>query len=350
MIPVYILTGFLGAGKTTLLKNLLTYVKQDGRRPAVLMNEFGMESVDSLALQGAQVPIVDMVEGCVCCTVRGSLATTMLQLIELARPDVIFLEATGVANPVDIVDALLEPDLQGVVELGGVFTLVGATRFPLAVPPEFTQTQMQRTMFDQVRYADVILLSKTDVADFGRKFAVESVVRELNAKAQLLTVTHGAVDVQQLLDVRTQYLPRSLSDVADTTDVAEKTPPRPKGLMRRVAERTAGEPVEQVAKVVPTTRTKTSFGSLQTIHYEFTRPVVAERMYQFLYSLPEGVLRAKGFYLDAENGQLHEFQYAPPTPLVTEWPEVEGVKAFAVVIGENLDEEQLVQQLTACEE
>jgi G3E family GTPase len=334
MIPVYILTGFLGAGKTTLLKNLLTYVKKDGRRPAVLMNEFGMESVDTLSLQGVNVPVVDMVEGCVCCTVRGSLAATMLELLKLANPDVIFLEATGVANPVDIVDALLEPELQGVAELGGIFTLVGATRFPLAVPPEFTQTQMQRTMFDQVRYADIVLLTKTDVADFGRKFAVEGVVRELNRKAQILTATNGEVDVQQLLDVRTQV---DLERPA--VENSEKTPPRPKGLMRRVA----------AAKAVPTTRTRTSFGNLQTIHYEFSRPVVAERMYQFLYSLPEGVLRAKGFYIDADNGMLHEFQYAPPTPLVTEWPDVEGVKAFAVVIGEDLAEEELRQQLADCE-
>lgn len=339
MVPVYILTGFLGAGKTTLLKNLLHAVKQDGRRPAVLMNEFGMESVDTLSLQGTLVPVVDLLEGCVCCTVRGGLPSTILQLLDMAHPDVIFLEATGVANPIDIVDALMEPELQGVVSLGGVFTLVGTTRFPLAVPPEFMQSQLQRTMFDQVRYADVVLLSKTDVTDVERKFAVESVVRELNRKAPLLPVINGEVDVQMLLDVRSQYE----QGVAVERSSSPATIARPKGLMRRVRERTTG------VKVVPTTRAVTSFGNLQTIHYEFAHPVVAERMYQFLYALPEGVLRAKGFYYDAELGSLHEFQYAPPTPLVTEWPDVQDVKAFAVLIGEDLAEEELLTQLQACE-
>ncbi|KEO84221.1 CobW family GTP-binding protein [Tumebacillus flagellatus] len=347
MIPVYILTGFLGAGKTTLLKNLLTAVKADGLRPAVVMNEFGMESVDTLSLQGANVPVMDLVEGCVCCTVKGGLADAMLQLIEAARPDVIFLEATGVANPVDIVDALFEPELHGAVSLGGVFTLVGATRFPLAVPPEFSQTQLQRTQFDQVRYADIVLISKTDAADFGRKFAVESVVRELNAKAPILTVTNGQVDVKQLLDVRSQY--------ADKRPDKKEQPAAtlPKGIMRRVRERTEGAEGSTSAaqdRVTPTSRPVTSFGNLQTLHYEFTGPVVADRLYRFLYDLPEGVLRAKGFFTDEETGTLQEFQYVPPTPLVTEYPGVDGVKAFAVVIGEGLDQEDLLAQLKACEQ
>ncbi|MBL0388490.1 GTP-binding protein [Tumebacillus sp. ITR2] len=348
MIPVYILTGFLGAGKTTLLKNLLDYVKKDGLRPAVVMNEFGMESVDTLSLQGAQVPVMDMLEGCVCCTVKGGLASAMLQLIDMAKPHVIFLEATGVANPVDIVDALLEPELHEVVSLGGVFTLVGATRFPLAVPPEFTQTQLQRTQFDQVRYADVVMISKTDVADFERKYAVESVVRELNGKAPILTVVNGNVDVKQLLDIRSQYgdPDADIPHPTALTTPSEKTAPLPKGIMRRVRERTEA-PAE---KVKPTSRPATSFGNLQTLHYEFTRPVVAERMYRFLYNLPEGVLRAKGFYVDSETHTLHEFQYVPPTPLVTEWPDVEGVRAFAVIIGEELEQDELRNHLQACEE
>ncbi|MGZ4107324.1 MAG: CobW family GTP-binding protein [Tumebacillaceae bacterium] len=330
-VPIYILTGFLGAGKTTLLQTLLRHEKAAGRRPAVLMNEFGKASVDTLLLEHTAVPVVDLIEGCVCCTVKGSLTEAMVQLLDTYQPDVVFLEATGVAIPLEIVDALLDQPLHSVVKIAGVFALVDTTQFPVHLPPLHEQTAMQQTMVEQVRHADALLLSKTDIARPDRRFAVESFLRGINRQAHLMKVVKGAVDANALLSVRTRHEVKRA------------------GKPRLLAPR-------QVGRVVPKLRAverKTSFGQLQTLHYEFQAPVDADRFYEFLYRLPNTVLRGKGFYRDAESGLVHEFHFVPHTPMSAPLEgSLEGkapAKMFAILIGEQLDEVALRRQLKACE-
>ncbi|MFD2171245.1 CobW family GTP-binding protein [Tumebacillus lipolyticus] len=322
-IPVYLLTGFLGSGKTTLLKTLLLAVKEKGNRPAVLMNEFGKASVDTLLIQGAAVPTVDLIEGCVCCTVRGSLTAAMMQLVQEHRPDVIFLEATGVALPLEIVDSLLDPPVKDHVQLKGIFACVDATRFPLQLPPPFEQTPLQLTMVQQVRHADVLLVTKADLTAPDRRFALESALRQHNQNAPLVRVLHGEADAEMLLSVRAHHLKRAL----------------PTRLVRKSAS--------QKGKHALQAREKTSFGGLQTLHYEFRSSVDVERFYQFLYRLPESVARAKGFFRDAESGQMQLFHFTPHAPMIAA---ADGeMPAFAVLIGEELAEQELVKQLQACE-
>jgi G3E family GTPase len=325
-IPVYILTGFLGSGKTTLLKTLLFSVKEKGLRPAVLMNEFGKASVDSLLLQGAAVPTVDLIEGCVCCTVRGSLTAAMMQLLTEHRPDVLFLEATGVALPLEIVDSLLDLPLKDLVQAAGVFACVDATRFPLQFPPLFEQTPMQQTMVQQVKHADVLLLTKTDLTPPDRQFALEGALRQLNAEAPLLKVVKGQVDAEALLGVRVRQYQRS-------------------GLPKQILKRKG--PAGRVKPAVRAAALKTSFGRLKTLHYEFEAGVDADRFYEFLYGLPESVARAKGFYRDARNGWMYEFHFTPRAPMVG--PAEGEVPAFAVLIGEDLAEAELLKELKRCE-
>ncbi|ASS75550.1 hypothetical protein CIG75_11505 [Tumebacillus algifaecis] len=322
-IPVYLLTGFLGSGKTTLLKTLLLAVKEQGLKAAVLMNEFGKVSVDTLLLQGTAVPTVDLIEGCVCCTVRGSLTGAMMQLVEEHRPDLIFLEATGVALPLEIVDSLLDPPLKEEVRVAGVYACVDATRFPLQLPPLFEQTPVQQTMVQQVKHADVLLLTKTDLTPPDRRFALEGALRQLNDSSPILRVLNGQVDAKALLDVRHEVARRA----------------RPTRVLPRFG----------AARVKPEVRRqeKTSFGGLQTLHYEFGASVDADRLYEFMYRLPESVARGKGFYRDAENGQMYQFHFTPYAPMTA--PAEGEMPAFAVLIGENLAERELLQQLQACE-
>lgn len=323
-IPIYILTGFLGAGKTTLLKRLLREMKAKGRRPAVLMNEFGAASVDTLLVEETAVPVVDLIEGCVCCSVKGSLTQAMGELLAQHAPDVVFLEATGVAIPLEIVDALLDPPLAGMVQVAGVLACVDATQFPLHFPPEFEQTVLQRTMIEQVRHADVLLMTKTDVARPDRRFALESVLRGLNARAVLVRAVKGDVDVQQVLNVR-------------------RLAPKRERKWRRAE--IAG-PVRKMLREKKRQGRENSYGTLQTVHVPFAGAVDADRLYELLYALPEGVLRAKGFFANAESGEMYEFHYVPRTPMMG--PMKADVPGFAVVIGERLDEEELREQILAC--
>lgn len=329
-VPVYILTGFLGAGKTTLLQTLLRHSKEQGQRPVVLMNEFGNESVDSVLLQQAAVPVVDLVEGCVCCTVRDSLTMAMLQMVEQYQPDVLFLEATGVARPLEIVDVLFHEELQDLVHLAGVLTLVDTTNFPLSMGLD--PSAVQRTMFEQVHHADAILLSKTDLIGFERRLALESFLGELNPDAPQIKVVKGQVDASALLSIRTRQ----------GTGNRRKGHPR---IVRRSAQGTTGKP-----RVHTVTRAgKTSFGTLQTLRYPFRGLVDTDRFYEFLRMLPDTIYRGKGFYRDSEGGYCYEFHYTPGFPMIDPRPDLQGQEAFAIFIGEKLEEQGIRQGLAACE-
>ncbi len=323
-IPVYILTGYLGAGKTTLLKTLLRQIKEEGRTPAVLMNEFGSESVDTLLLQNSAVPVLDLLEGCVCCTLRGSLSSTLLQMVEQYKPDVIFLETTGVASPVDLIEAFLEPELEERVKLAGIYTLVSAKRFPLDLSPHALDAN-ERTMVQQVQYADALLVSKTDLVSDERMESLQKVLAELNSNASLYRVLKGNVDVSALL--------------ATPTALKQQRVQKPKSFTRR-----------QAGQVKPELRERTSFGNLQTMTYELEAPVDKEKFMNFLRSLPPTILRAKGFFKDAEHGMLYEFHYEPGAPMAA-IVDVDGNgRAFAVFIGERLDVEGLRRELESCGE
>lgn len=105
---IYILAGFLGSGKTTLLKQLLQDEKENGRKVAVLMNELGKVSIDSDAID-EDIPLKELLDGCICCTIQDKLEGQLQGLLTLEKPDVIYIEATGAAHPVEVLDAVLSP-------------------------------------------------------------------------------------------------------------------------------------------------------------------------------------------------------------------------------------------------
>jgi G3E family GTPase len=322
-IPIYILTGYLGTGKTTLLKPLLQHFTAQGRKAAVLMNEIGSVSVDTLTLQGSGVPVLDLLDGCVCCTLQGSLGETLIQLIDANQPDVVFLETTGVASPVDLIASLQEPALQSYVELAGVFTLVSSRRFPLDVSPSADLEPNERTMIDQVQYADALLLTKTDMVSAEKSDQIEAILRSLNDHAPIFRIVKGNIPPEILFK---------------TKKIAGKGKPsgRPKILSRGRIDK----------GIVKKQKKTTSFGNITTLYHEFSGPVDASRFKQLLRTLPEAVVRAKGFFIDAKKGETYEFQYESGALVITL---VEGFvleQMFAIFIGEQLDElEDMLRKL-----
>ena len=323
-VPVYLLTGYLGAGKTTLLKTLLRHAKAQGLKPAVLMNEFGSESVDTLLLQGTAVPVVDMLEGCVCCTLKGTLPATLRGIVDGYAPDLLFLETTGVASPKELLKELNAPELADRIAIAGMFTSISAKRFPMDLTEEANFSINERTMLEQARFADVLLVSKTDLVSEEKRENLLALLRELNPTAALFTVVKGAVDPAVLL-----------------------------ASGRREQAEHAGRPAIRrgaFGKVKATTREKqTSFGDLATFTHAFSAPVDAEKLLAFLQRLPREIVRVKGFYIDARDGALYEFHHVPPAPVEIERQAADHGKRFAVFIGEHLDEPGLRAQLAACE-
>lgn len=327
-VPVYVLTGFLGAGKTTLLRQLLPALRERGQRPVVLMNEFGSISVDTLLLQGENTPVVDMVDGCVCCTLNGSLPESVLDTLDRYQPDVLLLETTGVAAPLDIIESLLVPELVQRTRIGGIYTLVNAERFPVEALDSTDPNPLELTMREQVRYADALLITKTDLVTPGRRTQLMEALGRLNEKASRFEVVHGKIDASRLLAVGAMQRER-------------RGPVKPKGFTRR---KTGG-------KVSSTLRERpTSFGDLQTFLYEFAGPVDREQLFQCLAQLPETVLRAKGFFQDASTGLLLEFHATGPGQMSVGMQMFEHGRAFALLIGEDLQTDVWQERLQACEQ
>ncbi len=200
LIPVTILTGFLGSGKTTLLNRILQ--ENHGQKIAVIENEFGQEGVDNdLLLQDNQENIIEMNNGCLCCTVRGDLVRIMNQLfsrrqageIQFSR---VIIETTGMADPGPVAQTFFADDT--IAEnylLDAVITVVDAKH-------AMQQLDEHREIQQQIGFADRLLLSKIDLCTIDEITTVRQRLVQINARADILISDFGKAPIDQLLDIR----------------------------------------------------------------------------------------------------------------------------------------------------
>jgi len=199
-IPVTVLTGFLGSGKTTLLKRILS--EQHGRRIAVIENEFGEEGIDNeLLLQERNEQIVEMNNGCICCTVRGDLVRILNDLQRRRRAgeisfERVMIETTGLADPGPVAQTFfIDDDVADHYLLDAVITVVDAKH-------AMQQLDASREVREQVAFADRILLSKLDLVDPSAVQALKDRLVRINPRAPITPVHFGSVDIAQILDIR----------------------------------------------------------------------------------------------------------------------------------------------------
>ena len=200
LIPVTILTGFLGAGKTTLLNRILH--EQHGEKIAVIENEFGETGVDNeILVEDKDEQIVEMNNGCLCCTVRGDLVRILGELGgkrkrgELAF-DRVIIETTGLANPGPVAQTFfMEEKIHDQYLLDAVVTVVDAKH----APQQLDEHDEARR---QVGFADRILLSKTDLVDQANVDELMKRLRSMNPRAPQKKVHMGEADIREILDIR----------------------------------------------------------------------------------------------------------------------------------------------------
>ena len=199
-IPVTIVTGFLGSGKTTLLNRILQ--EQHGQRIAVIENEFGEAGIDNeILLQDSDQQIIEMNNGCICCTVRGDLVRILGNLSDKRKSgelkfDRVVIETTGLADPAPVAQTFFVDDkIQENFLLDAVVTLVDAKHAPM-------QLKEHHEAQEQVGFADRILISKSDLVSAQETAALTERLRGLNPRAKIKQVNFGKTDIADILDIR----------------------------------------------------------------------------------------------------------------------------------------------------
>lgn len=222
-VPVTLLTGFLGAGKTTLINHLL---QNSNHVPlAIIENEFGAANVDSALLQGSDnVSIIELTDGCVCCSVRGEFELALKELMQkraqgLINFEHIIIEMTGLGDPAPIAQAFfVDPDLRETLMLDACIVLVDCLHI-------MQQLNEHSVASAQIGFADRILLTKTDCIDHLELQTIIERLSTMNNRAAVFEVINGVIEKDLWLNVHAFELNEKLIEQSDTTSQL----PKPKG-------------------------------------------------------------------------------------------------------------------------
>jgi G3E family GTPase len=214
-IPVTVISGFLGAGKTTLVNHLMQH--NTAGRIGVVVNEFGEVGIDGQLIIAEEEALIEINNGCVCCTVRADLVASVKELLMRtpsnphARLDRLIIETSGLADPAPVLQTFLaDPDLREAVELESVVTVVDAHHFAQQLQDEIVR--------EQVAFADIVVINKVDLTDAHTLEQLEKQVRALNRTAAITTASHSRVPADSLLGVRRFSLPALLEIEPDLLD------------------------------------------------------------------------------------------------------------------------------------
>src|SRR5437762_10172892 len=199
MVPVTILTGFLGSGKTTLLNRILK--EEHGQRIAVIENEFGEAGVDADLVEKSEEQIIEMNNGCICCTVRGDLIRILGSLKEkrdqgALKFDRVVIETTGMADPGPVAQTFFtDEEIGNYYLLDSIITVADAKHAP-------QQLDESHEAQEQVGFADKILMSKTDLTKQEETKALIKRIKKMNPRAPIKKVHFGDTPIDEVLDLR----------------------------------------------------------------------------------------------------------------------------------------------------
>jgi G3E family GTPase len=298
---IYILAGFLGSGKTTLLRQILEYEKKAERKIAVLMNELGDISIDSDSV-GEEVPLKELLGGCICCTIQDKLEAQLQGLLMEHGPDAIYIETTGAAHPVEVLDAVLSPLFAGQIEMRGIITAVDGTLW--AARTSFNP-QIQQLLLEQVRHADLVLINKSDQLSDMEQGIVTMEIQSINAAAPCILTSFSKLSMSQV-----KNLSYSTKGEAKASHVSHQL-------------------------------------RLGTFVYQFRQSIRQADFEDFLRKLPDSIYRIKG-YLKFQQSQFPDlFQYSYGTPLYMK--EYMNMPLNLVFIGQSVDWDQIQSQLEQLE-
>ncbi len=332
-LPVTIITGFLGSGKTTLLNHILR--NQKGMRTAVLVNEFGEISIDAELIISSEADLVELNNGCICCTIRDDIAESVLRLMERTdKIDYLVVETTGLADPLPVALTFLGPELRDLTRLDSIITLVDASNFA----PDLFNSDVA---YSQIAYGDVILLNKTDLVEPAEIERLEKRIREIKEDARILRTVNSVVPLELILDTDL-FQSSSLSQKEAHASHAHN---HDHGHDHDHEHQHDYDHGHGHSHSHPSHIEVEGFNSLA---FESDRPFSLDAFQNFLNELPDAVFRAKGILWFEESPERYIFHLSGRRYTLSSdaWPR--QPKNQLVLIGQHLDTAKLQQKLEAC--
>ncbi len=314
-IPVTVLTGYLGAGKTTLLNRILS--ENHGKKYAVVINEFGELGVDNDLVVDADEEVFEMNNGCICCTVRGDLIRIVGGLMKRrGKFDGIIIETTGLANPAPVAQTFFVDDgVRAKTRLDAIVTVVDAKNLP-------ARLEDSAEAEEQIAFADVIVLNKTDLVTSDELADVEARIRKINHFAKIHRTTRAALPIGDVLD----------QGAFDLARVLEREP--------EFLEDTEHSHNEDVS----------------SMSFEVSRPIDPEKFNAWISTLlaekGQDLLRTKGILAYPNEDRRFAFQAVhmiADGDYIGKWADAADRRSKLVFIGRNLNRPHLRRGFESCQ-
>lgn len=306
-LPVTLIAGFLGSGKTTLLNHILQNNKD--LKIAVLVNEFGEINIDSQLLVSYEDDMVELSNGCICCTINEGLVRAVERILEKEKIEHLVIETTGIADPLPIISTFVGSDFRDFTRLDSVITVIDAETF---TPNHFDS----EVALKQITYGDILLLNKTDLVTPEQLTTLEAYLGAVKKNPRIIQTQYGKVPLPLILDV----------GLTPADSYTAKSP-------QHHHETHQHHHLEE---------------GFVAISFQSDRPFDVVRFQKFLTELPPEVFRAKGIIWYSGSKLRHIFQLSGQRSVFKSDRWSDTPKNQLVIIGRFLDEEKLRQQLTDC--